>query len=49
MNKFDITCVTPEFPYCPLCPYGLVEPDDAEYQDDIKHFKVFCLLNDCYI
>ncbi len=32
MNKFDITCVTPEFPYCPLCPYGLVEPDDAEWK-----------------
>lgn len=48
MNKFDITCVTPEFPFCPLCPYALLEPETVE--DTVqKLYKVFCLLSDCYI
>lgn len=48
MNKQDITCVTPEFPFCPLCPYALLEPENVEGADE-KLYKVFCLLSNCYV
>ena len=43
-----LECVTPEFPYCPVCPYGLVEPDVPE-DAGTKPQRVYCLLNNCYI
>lgn len=47
-RSLSVECVTPEFPYCPVCPYGLVEPENPE-DTGTEYFKVYCLLNNCYI
>lgn len=38
-------CITPDYPYCPWCEYGLVIYPEDGYYDDCEMVDWVCLYN----